>query len=96
MKDPKDFLKSSKFIETPDKSRRNLFKLPDGFYELDYGGEDYTLAREQLIKLRDEVTSFLLNAYKEFFGKEYKEGDTIPEDKQEEWTEFIKNKVNAD
>ena len=84
---------------------KNL-RLPEDFVELDafdymfiyyklihrlYGN---SVAEEKLNKLTDEIDSFLIESYKEFFGKEYKEGDTIPEDKQKEWTDFIYNKIN--
>lgn len=50
----------------------------------------------------DEITSilakafdsFVLGCYKDCFGKEYKEGDTIPEDMQEKWANFVKSKFS--
>lgn len=53
----------------------------------------FKMSEEKLNELTDEIDSFLIESYKEFFGKEYKECDTIPEDKQKEWNDFIHNKI---
>ena len=44
--------------------------------------------------LAKEFDSFVLNCYKECFGKEYKKGDSIPEDMQEKWTNFVRSKLS--
>ena len=62
------------------------------YLRLMHGLYEDSIAKEKLNKLTDEIDSFLIESYKEFFGKEYKKGDTIPEDKQKEWTDFIYNK----
>ena len=44
--------------------------------------------------LAKEFDSFILDCYKEYFGKEYKKGDSIPEDMQEKWINFVRSKFS--
>ena len=44
--------------------------------------------------LAKEFDSFILDCYKECFGKEYKKGDNIPEGMQEKWINFVRSKLS--
>lgn len=58
--------------------------------EYEYGNK--ALEESGLLeKLAEWIDSFVLERYKEFFGKEYKKGDTIPKDKKKEWKKFVWN-----
>ena len=69
-------------------------KRHGGVLDTNFGDSiSFKMSEEKLNELTDEIDSFLIESYKEFFGKEYKEGDTIPEDNQKEWNDFIHNKI---
>ena len=44
--------------------------------------------------LAKEFDSFVLDCYKECFGKEYKKEDSIPEEMLEKWTNFVISKFS--
>lgn len=69
-------------------------RLPEGFLKSDYDSDKYGMVKEKITNLIYEIDSFVIKCYEEFFGNEYKEGDVIPENKQEEWSEFIKKKLD--
>lgn len=74
---------------------KKYIKLHENVLNTNFGDcISFKMSEEKLNKLTDEIDSFLIESYKEFFGKEYKEGDAIPEDKQKEWSDFIYNKYN--
>lgn len=80
----------------PKKLYKEYIKLHENVLNANFGDFiSFKLSKEKLNRLSKEIDSFLLENYKEFFGKEYKEGDTIPEDKQKEWADFIHNKINS-